>query len=74
MQKWEYMRLYIKHVSGVSEVFGNGVEIFDRYGKSKGQKFDMDSYLMQLGADGWELVSTSQYDLVERMYFKRPIE
>lgn len=74
MQKWEYYRILIEYINGIVKVVANGVEIFDYYGKNKGQKFNIIDYLANLGADGWELVTSSTIDRSEWLYFKRPIE
>jgi hypothetical protein len=74
MQKWEYLRLSIVYAAKVNEVIANGEEIYNRLGKDKYREFNVTAYFQELGAEGWELVSSTLTQSTEFHHFKRPIE
>lgn len=72
MQRWEYLVLR-------GEYGGFSGRFMPRYSNEQElrdwKKISLYSFLNQLGADGWELISTSGYppgNNENEMYFKRP--
>ncbi|MCB0178503.1 MAG: hypothetical protein KDI62_09755 [Anaerolineae bacterium] len=74
MQKWEYLRIDISfgnnNVLLVSSV--NGRSIGEKKGVLKSVQYpSFDSYIEQLGEQGWELIAVTGRALPECCLFKR---